>query len=523
MSLATALTALDWALVGGYGASVVGAAWLAQRRQRTSEDFLLGGRRLPWWVLGISIIATAFSALSLLGWTGLGFANGLSWIQLQAGELAAVVVVALVFLPWYARLPLTTAYEVLESRFGAASRRTASALFVVQVLLRSGILLYATAKALAVFTDLDVPTSILVVGVAAMAYSSVGGLGAVAWTDALQMCMVVGGLAGCIAFIQNDLGGGWGAIFGAVGHPDHAPAIDWSVGFSRHPSLFSAVFGYGVLALAVAATNQQPVQRYLACKDLGASRRALVLSWGLGLLVVSLTLFLGAAILAWNTERGGGVQLWHDGTALPTGDTAFPRFISERAPQGLAGLLVAAIFAAAMSSMDSAIHALATATLVDFVVPLRRRPLDDAARLRLARWLTLGFGVLTIGAALWVSSRQQGEGVINLLLGWYGVLTGPMLGLFVLARARSRVREGAALLGVFFGYAAAFAFSPPPKAVAWDGLAQSFGISDAWTALVGLASTVLAALLLDRLPGRDGPSRAAGHAPDAGVGPRGPR
>ena len=174
-----AAAALDWIIVALYGVAVVVIATLAQRRQKSSDDYLMAGRCLPWWLVGVSIIATAFSSISLLGWTGLGYKSGPQWFQLQAGELAAILVVCALFLPFFSRFRITTAYEYLERRFGPKARKLASALFHVQVLARAGLFLFLTARALAVFTDLDVETSIVVVGLAAMVYSSAGGLGAV--------------------------------------------------------------------------------------------------------------------------------------------------------------------------------------------------------------------------------------------------------------------------------------------------------------------------------------------------------
>lgn len=499
--MSLALAPLDWTLLGLYGAVVVGVALRARRQSAQSEDFLLGGRRLPWWALGVSIIATAFSSISLLGWTWKGYSEGLFWIQLQAGEGLAVAVVAVVFLPWYAATRATTAYELLERRYGRATRWVASAAFHVATLLRAGILLFATAKALALFTELDVDASILVVGLAAMAYSSVGGLGAVVWTDLLQMTLVVGGVIGSIALIAGDLPAGLAQVAGGIGTGVRPDVVDLSPDPARHPSLWSALIAYGVLALSVAATSQTPVQRYLACRDLAQARRALVLSFGIGLGVMALTLFLGVALYAWNAHHGGSVERWHTGAAVAS-DTVFPGFIAERVPTGLAGLLVAAIFAAAMSSIDSAIHSMATATQVDFVERLARGPLADRRRLAWARRLTVLYGVLCVGAALY-ASRQPGD-LIDQLLRWFAILGGPMLGLFALARSRRGPRQAGVLAAVGAGYAAAFAFDPPfAVGLPAGGLAAGLGFHPIWAAAAGFGTTLLGAALFAAL-GRAG-------------------
>ncbi|MDA1196024.1 MAG: sodium/solute symporter [Planctomycetota bacterium] len=487
------LAPLDWCIVGGYGLAVILIALWASRRQSSSEEYLLGGRNLPWWAVGVSIIATAFSSISLVVWTGYAYYQGPHWLQLQLGELAAILVVCVVFLPYFARLNITTAYEYLDRRFGRTARWIASAVFHVVVLARGGLFLFLTAQVLSVFTGLDEPACILIVGLAAMIYSSVGGLGAVVWTDGLQMLLVVGGVIAAVVLVVSELPGGWADVQAATGgFGDRAP-VDLSLDLARWPTLLSAFLAYGVFALAVGGTNQQAVQRYLACQDLRASRRAALLSWAVGALVTALTLTLGVALHA----RFGGDPLHPLNADLPTAhvDKVFATFVSGHLPVGLAGVLAAAVFAASMSSIDSAIHSMATATLVDFVEPLRRTPLEDAARLRLARRLTLLYGVLAVGAAFFALS--QGRAVLDMLLDWLGYLVGPILGLFLLGMLTRGVGHAGALLGLLAGYGAVILgfttwFTVEPQAGVWvRALALGDGLHGIWAALVGCVATVV--------------------------------
>lgn len=474
------ITALDWTIVVSYGAAVVLIAWWAKRRQRSSDDYLMGGRRLPWWLIGVSIIATAFSSISLLGWTGKAYVSGPQWFQLQAGELAAILVVCVLFLPFFSKLKLTTAYEYLEARFGLLARLFASLLFHIQVLARAGLFLFLTARALAVFTDMDVETCIVVVGLAAMVYSCVGGLGAVVWTDGLQMLLVLTGVTASIVLVLGELPGGLGDVVDLVQDPQRPPPLDMDPGLDRFPTFWSSLFAYGVLALSVAGTNQQAVQRYMACGDLRASRRAALLSWALGALVVLLTLGLGLALYA-----------RYDGASIPA-DDVFTTFVRDGLPVGLAGVMVAAIFAASMSSIDSAIHSMATATLVDFVERLRSEQAPEAQRMRTARILTLVYGVLAIGAAFY--AMAQGREVIDLLLRWFGFLSGPVLGIFLLGMLTRRPREVHALVGVVAGYAAVLLGFVLPLV---DGgtLAKALAVHGIWAATAGCATTFLVGVL----------------------------
>ncbi len=475
------LEPLDWIIVGAYGAAVVLIATWAKRKQQNSDDYLMGGRALPWWLIGMSIIATAFSSISLLGWTGKGYADGPRWFQLQAGELAAILIVCALFLPYFARLNLTTAYEYLERRFGPRARWLASALFHVTVLARAGLFLFLTARALAVFTDLEVETSILVVGCAAMVYSSTGGLGAVVWTDGLQLLLVVVGVSASIVLILSDLPGGLADVVDLASAPGRNPPVDFAPALDRWPTFWTGLLAYGLLALSVAGTNQQSVQRYLACKDLKASRRAALLSWALGALIVLLTLGMGMAL-----------HLKYGGRAIAA-DDVFSTFVRDDLPLGLAGIMVAAVFAASMSSIDSSIHSMATATLVDFVERLRPEPLTDERRLRVARGLTLVYGVLAVGAAFY--AMAQGRDVIDLLLKWLGFLAGPVLGLFLLGMLTRRVRESHALVGVAAGYAVLLlGFTDLVlSARGADGSttthAAHAGVHGIWAAFVGCAVT----------------------------------
>ena len=437
------LDPLDWVVVALYGAVVVAIGAWANRRQKTTEDYFLGGRRMRWWAVGISLIATSFSSVALIGFTGYGFSKGLGYLQLQIGDLVAILVACAVFLPFFARLKLTTAYEYLERRFGVWARTVASALFIGQTLLRTGILVLGPALALSAVTDLDLELAIVLSGVAALLYSAAGGITAVVWTDMIQLSVVVIGVVLTLGIVWGDVPGGASAVWEHAEANGKLEAVSFDTSFGTVFSLWGALLAYGTLALSVAGTNQQAVQRYMSCNDLRSARRAAVLGWAIGFVAVALTLFLGVALAAWS-------DLTPDGSVLANaGDRALPLFILHRLPAGLSGLLVAAIFAASMSSMDSAIHSMSTATLVDFVRRFRRTALEPRAELRLARVLTAAFGVVAIGLALLAARGERG--LVDTLITWLGYFAGPLLGLFGLGVLSRRVPEAGALVGVTCG------------------------------------------------------------------------
>lgn len=469
------LDPLDWVVVALYGAVVVAIGAWANRRQKNTEDYFLGGRRMRWWAVGISLIATSFSSVALIGFTGYGFAKGMDYLQLQIGDLVAILLACAVFLPFFARLRLTTAYEYLERRFGVGARTVASALFIGQTLLRTGVLVLGPALALSAVTDLGLEVAIVLSGVAALLYSAAGGITAVVWTDMIQLAVVVVGVVICLGIVFGDVPGGASAVW------DHAAAAGKLEVVSLEPSLgtvfslWGALLAYGVLALGIAGTNQQAVQRYMSCTDLRSAKRAALLGWAIGFVAVALTLFLGVSLSAWSALAEGGAVL--EGA----NDKVLPLFILHRLPAGLSGLLVAAIFAASMSSMDSAIHSMSTATLVDFVRRFRKRTLMPAAELRFARLLTAAFGVVSIGLALLAARGERG--LVDTLITWLGYFAGPLLGLFALGVLTRRVGEAGALIGTSAGAGLVVA------AVLLD-LPAAWGFHPLWLAPVALLVTI---------------------------------
>lgn len=470
----------DLLVLAAYVLIVLAVGAWAARKQQGPDAYFLANRDLPWLLVGISILATAFSAASLLGGPGEAYAHGLLWLQLQLGDLVAIALVALVFIPALRGRDLTTAYEFLEERFDHRVRAVASALFIGQVLFRTGILIYGPALALATITGVDVRWAIIAVGIVATIYTVLGGITAVIWTDALQLVVVVGGLLACVVILATETAGGLTAALAVASEAGRTRVVDPDQAWTSVRSLPGAVIGYGLLALSVAGTNQQSVQRYLTCRDVRGAQRAAWTGWVVGLVVTALTLLVGVLLFAFYRGQDPAVV----GDLGP--DAVFPHFIGTALPTGLAGLLVAAIFAAAMSSLDSALNSLATATMHDFVGRYRRSPLAGGGILRWSRGLTIAWGVLAIAAALYVAGQGT---LLAMAVRYMGYFAGPVLGVFVLALWPRRVRSGAALIGASVGFGGVLAYEGLTAAQpGWPGL----GI---WACGVGLVLTVSVALV----------------------------
>ncbi|MHC4971586.1 MAG: sodium:solute symporter family transporter [Planctomycetota bacterium] len=482
------MSALDWAVMALYGATVLTIGWWANRRQRDSEDYFLGGRRLRWWVVGVSLIATSFSGVSLIAGTGFGFDHGMQWFQLQLGDLAAILIVCVVFLPFFSQLRLTTAYEYLERRFGVIARTVASALFIGQTLLRASILVLVPALALSEILGWHVNAAIVVAAGAAIAYSAFGGIGAVVWTDLLQMAVIIFAVLYCLGLVAGDVPGGWAAVLDHAHAGGRLEVVTVAADRGGLFNLLGAFVPYTVFAVSLFGTGQQAVQRFLSCRDLRSARRAALTGWAVGTLALGLTLFLGVCLAAW-------VDLAPDATALPGGGKVLPGFIVGRLPAGLAGLMLAAIFAASMSSLDSAIHSTSTALIVDF---LRRFSRPDARReLLAARLTTVAVGVLATLGAVYAAERQTE--ILKTLVTWLGYVAGPLLGLFLLGLLVRRANQAGALIGVGVAMTAVLA-------VAWLGPPKPWGFDRLWLAPFSAALTCLLGWL----------ASLAGPAPDPG-------
>ncbi|MEL7052819.1 MAG: sodium:solute symporter [Cyanobacteria bacterium J06588_5] len=436
------MSAIDWIIVAAYGAILIAIGVAASRKQNSTDEYFRGSRQLPWWAVGFSIIATSFSAASLLGGPGQGFNDGLLYLQYQLGDLIGYGLVAALFLPFFVNLNLTTAYEYLEKRFDGKTRSLGSLCFLLFVIARLGGLLYAAALAVATVVSIPVPAAIFLVGIVSIIYTVAGGIAAVVWTDVLQFAMIFVGLGAGLWAAANGVPGGFSELWSTAATAGKFTIVDPSLALTSGYSWPTAFFAYGVLAFAVAGTNQQSVQRYVSCADVSSGRKAIFLGWFSGFLGVAATLIFGALLFSYYQINEG----------LPAdlaGDKILSHFIVNDVPQGAAGLLVAAIFAAAMSSIDSALHSLATCMTVDFYDRYSTAPPNEARSLKVAQGLIVVWGLLGIAAAFWVATTEQN--LLEFLIQFTTAFIGPLLALFLMGVLIPRVNAN----GAFYGTVAA--------------------------------------------------------------------
>ncbi len=433
---------IDWVIVAVYAMIVIAIGIAASRKQNNTNEYFRGSRQLPWWAIGFSIIATSFSAASLLGGPGQGYKNGFLYLQLQFGDLIGYGLVILLFLPFFVRLNLTTAYEYLEKRFDAKTRSLGSICFLLFVIARLGGLLYAASLVVSTITGLPLSIAILLVGIVSIVYTVAGGITAVVWTDVLQFVMIFVGIGAGIWAAVSGVDGGFGSLWSAAGEGGKLTMINLSWDPTSIYSLPTALFAYGILAFAVAGTNQQSVQRYVSCADVSSARKAILLGWFSGFVGVAATLLLGVLLFGFYSLNGG----------LPDdiqGDGILSHFIVNQVPTGASGFLVAAIFAAAMSSIDSALHSLATCMTVDFYDRYSKSEPSESKSLKVAQGLIVLWGILGIISAFYVAST--GKDLLPFLVTYTTMFLGPLLGIFLMGVLIPRINS----TGAFYGTVAA--------------------------------------------------------------------
>ena len=476
------MTALDWWVIGAYLGGTLGlSAWLA-RRQTSAADYYVGGRSLPWWALAISILATQSSANSFIGipaYVALVPGGGLTWLQYELMLPLAMVVVMVVLVPVLRGLGVISVYEYLERRFDRRTRLLLSAVFLLSRGLATGVALYAAALVVQVSTGLPLHWAIVLTGGITVVYDTLGGMRAVVWTDVIQMVVLIGGIALC-ASIAWDLAGGGQAILAAHA-PERLAAVELAhgVGDGARAPLWGFVAGGLVLYISYYGVDQSQAQRTLSATNIAGAQRALVFN---GIARFPLTLAyagLGLAI--------GAVALQQPGLreAVPANrlDLLVPMFIELYLPEGLRGLLVAALLAAAMSSLDSALNSLSAATLRDFVEPR----LGSQRALLAGRLVTVAWGVLIVVFALGVGGLASSviEGINRIGALFYG----PLLAAFACGILDRRARGPAVLMGVAGGLALNLALAQ------WLG-AQLFWM---WWNIAGLVAAVATTWLASRM------------------------
>ena len=463
---ATAFGWLDYVVWVLYMIFVAYFGLKASAKQQNARDYFLGGKGLPWWAVLFSVVATETSTLTFISIPAVAYGGNLTFLQITIGYFIGRVIVALVFLPRYFDGEMFTAYTFLDRRFGPSMRNATSITFMFTRLLADGVRLFATAIPLAVllrfggayegWSDFQLYVmAIMVITLLTLLYTFLGGIKAVVWMDVIQLGVYLGGAILAGVLLIQALPEGWQSFQEAVVVSGKTQWFDWGwdgswKGYLEQPYAFGvAIVGGAVFSLASHGTDHLLVQRLLATGSLGSGQKALIGSGFVVILQFSLFLFIG--LLLYTFYGGADVVA----LGLSTQDEIFAKYIVEQMPSGVSGLIVAALFAAAMSSLSSSLNALASTTLYDVIIPYRKKVLSAVDELSLSRKITLIWGVvLSVSALLFASLQlQAGERptVVELGLGIASYTYGGLLGAFILGLVSQKAQTRDALIGFFSG------------------------------------------------------------------------
>ncbi len=432
---------------------LIGITWFGarfRRSQKSLRDYFLGGRKTPWWAIAFSIVSAETSTLTVIGTPALAFTGNLGFLQVVFGYLLARIVISLVFLPHYFRGELYTAYELMKARFGERIRKLTAGLFLVLRALAEGVRVFAISIVVSIVLETGELASILLIVALTLFYTFEGGMTAVIWTDVVQMFLYVAGAILSLVVILNGIPGGWGEVVRVAVEAGKFRIFDFSIGplsefFSRTYTFWAGVIGGCFLTTASHGTEQLMVQRLLAARNQSDSRKALLGSWVVIFFQFSLFLVIGVILYVYYRNAG-----------LPPPDPMdriYPDFVWNHLPPGVAGVVTAAILAAAMSNLSAALNSLASTTIMDFYLPLaeiRGRPArTDRELLSLGRAATVVWGLVLVGIGL--LARKWGS-VLEAGLSVASVLYGSLLGVFLLGVLARRVRQNAAMAGMLAGF-----------------------------------------------------------------------
>jgi solute:Na+ symporter, SSS family len=484
------MKALDLAIIFGYLIGVTALGTWFGRKQETTSDYFLGDRTVPWWAIAASIVATETSTITFISVPGIAFARGgnFQFLQLVFGYMLGRIVISLLFIPSYFRGELLTVYQLLERRFGGRIKMLAAALFVVMRNIADGIRLLLTAIVLAaVYTSFQPQTnaetvviaSIILIGIVMIIFTYFGGMEAVIWIEVVQLGIYIGGALAAAIVLAKGINGGFSEAMAIGAQYGKFSLFDFSFDITKTFTFWAGLIGGCFLTMSTHGTDQYLVQRYL-CTDRPRRAAAALLTSGAVVLGQFIGfLFIGVLLFAFYHPYTDPGYATATSTAFPFagGDRVFPDFITKHLPSGLSGLVVAAIFAAAMSSSLNSIAATAVNDLYRPFKPNR----SDKHYFRVSHWLTLTWGIVQIAVALAV--RHQNRSALDAALSVAALINGPVLGVFLVGTFLRRVSEPPALIGMIASTCAMIYIYFFTR-IAWT-----------WYGVIGSAITFLVALV----------------------------
>lgn len=442
---------VNWSVLGIYLLCMLFLGYYFMKRGGSSDDFFKGGGRIPWWAAGISIYATMLSAITYMAIPAKAFATNWTYYPMLITILIVSFPVMKYYLPFFRRLNVTSAYEYLERRFNYPTRCIASGLFIAFMVARTALVLYLPSLALTTVTGIDIYFCIIVMGIVTVIYCTMGGVEAVVWGDVIQGFILVGGAFFAAGYlILNTEGGASGFVQIATEH-DKFKLFEWS--FDCTKAVFWVAILGGMANNFISYTSDQTIiQRYLTTKDEKSAGKGILMNGLMSVFVSVIFYVIGTGLYTFFKSRPEELNY-----TLTNGDAIFPFFMMSQMPVGVAGLLIAAIFAATMSTISSNINSTATAFSMDIFKHIFPGATDKKV-LSVARWTCLIAGMLGTLLAVFMATWN-----ILSLLDYFntilGLLTSGLGGLFIMGIFFDRINASAALTGFLLGTLVVFALS----------------------------------------------------------------
>jgi len=411
-----------------------------RKKQQSIRTYFLGGKTTPAWALSLSIVATETSTLTIISTPGISFAGNFTFLQLIMGYIVGRVFISLILIPAYFKGEMYTAYELMRRRFGARTKHATASVFLITRALAEGVRIYAVAIVVGIVLGSGDIWSILIIAALTLIYTFEGGLTAVIWTDVVQLFIYLSCTLVTLFVILGLIPGGWHGVMAVA-----APKLtlwDFSLNFHLPYTFWGGVIGGAFLNTASHGVDQLIVQRLLAARNERDSKIALLSSGVIVFFQFGLFLLIGILLFSF--------YQYNPGMPIPdTKDKIFPMFIVSYLPHGVRGIMVAAILAAAMSNLSSALNALASTTVVDFYQPFLKKTQDDAGQLRASRWITVFWGLALTGLAiLWRGVKSVLESGLTIA----SITQGSMLGVFLLGVLTKKANEKGSITGMIIGF-----------------------------------------------------------------------
>lgn len=423
-----------------YFALMTGIGFFFSKRQKNKDDYFKGGGRLPWWAVGLSIFGTALSAITFMAIPAKAYATDWSYMLMNAGIILVAPIIVFLFIPLFRKFNITTAYEYLERRFNLFTRLICSISFILYQVGRMGVILLLPSIALNVVTGVNIMTCIIVMGVLSLIYTMLGGIEAVVWTNVIQIIILLGGALFTIFQVLSVTEGGFAGVI-SIGMRDAKfafPSLDFDL---RSPSIWTVMLATVFANVTTYGTDQTIVQKYLTTKDVKMSKKSVWMNAALTIPATLIFFFIGTCLYVFFKTHPDMLS-----STIENGDAIFPYYIYTQMSGPLIGLLIAGVFAAAMSTLSSSMNSAATAYAVD--IHFRFGWSKNVNELKLAKLFTLIIGIIGIAFAIYLATFNI-QSLWDEMQKILGLVLGCMGGLFLLGLLTKKANSIGAVVGIF--------------------------------------------------------------------------